>query len=84
MGGEIRAWFSISLDAVEVIKKGRSLFGGWFGDDREEKEEILVVTSGVWPFRANEVRTCMLVGRRILDLVFARTGSGEGLSTSGS
>jgi len=41
------------------------------------------VAFGVWPFGASEeVRTCMLFGRRIFDFVFARTRSGEGLSLS--
>lgn len=36
-----------------------------------------------WPFRASEeVRTCTLFGRRILDFVFARTGRGDAFSLS--
>ena len=60
---------------------------------RLETREVLVTEAGrgicsgggECPFRASvEGRICMLVGRRILDFVLARTGRGEGLSLSSS
>ena len=39
-GGDVSAWFSVPLDAVEVIENGRPLFGGWFGDESPDDAEL--------------------------------------------